>query len=98
MVGPTAGNICVSNAKGTGNKHGNIAYLRFIAPADREYLVTINGATVPDFDVFRGGEIARSGNRVRLSAGEYVLAVRDAAMASPPPIAQKCLTVLVQQQ
>lgn len=97
VVGATTGNVCVSNAAGTGNKHGNIAYLRFIAPADREYQVSIGGATAPDFDVFRGGEVARSGNRVSLSAGEYVLAVRDAAMAASP-VAQKCLTVLVQQQ
>ncbi|WPG37311.1 carboxypeptidase-like regulatory domain-containing protein [Variovorax sp. EBFNA2] len=96
-VGPAPSNACVSNAAGTGNKHGNIAYLRFIAPADREYRVSIGGATVPDFDLFRGGEIARSGNTVSLGAGEYVLAVRDAAMASTP-ISQKCLTVLVQQQ
>ncbi|RIX75548.1 hypothetical protein D3H34_25215 [Acidovorax cavernicola] len=94
-INATVNNVCVSNTAGTGNKHGNIAYLRFTAPANRDYRVTVGGATLPDFDVFRGGEIARSGNRVSLSAGEYVLAVRDAAMtaSSASPL---CLSVLVQ--
>ncbi len=94
-VGTTVNNVCVSNAAGTGNKLGNIAYLRFIALANRDHQVSIGGATVPDFDVFRGGEIARSGNRVSLSAGEYVLAVRDAAMTSSSA-SPLCLSVLVQ--
>ncbi|MNK45173.1 hypothetical protein D3C87_639250 [compost metagenome] len=94
-VGPAPSSACVSNAAGTGNKHGSIAYLRFTAPANRDYQVTVGGATLPDFDVFRGGEIARSGNRVSLSAGEYVLAVRDAAMTSSSA-SPLCLSVLVQ--
>ncbi|MCY1536981.1 hypothetical protein D9M68_724580 [compost metagenome] len=94
-VGAVVNNVCVSSVAGTGNKLGNIAYLRFTAPANRDYQVTVGNAAVPDFDVFRGGEIARSGNRVSLSAGEYVLAVRDAAMtgSSASPL---CLSVLVQ--
>ena len=94
-VGAMLNNVCVSNVAGAGNKLGNIAYLRFTAPANRDYQVTVGGATVPDFDVFRGGEIARSGNRVSLSTGEYVLAVRDAAMTSSSA-SPLCLSVLVQ--
>jgi len=71
---------CVSNDAGTGNKLGNFSYVRFAAPANRSYQIVVNGGpsgSNPDFDIFRGGLIARTGNTVSLSAGEYVLAVTD---------------------
>jgi hypothetical protein len=79
-VGGTVTQACVSNVAGTGNKLGNFSYVRFIAPANRSYQIVVNGGPAgsnPDFDIFRGGRIARTGNTVSLSAGEYVLAVRD---------------------
>jgi len=79
-VGGAVTQACVSNDAGTGNKLGNFSYLRFNAPANRSYQIVVNGGPAgsnSDFDIFRGGLIARTGNTVSLSAGEYVLAVRD---------------------
>lgn len=79
-VGGGVTQACVSNNAGTGNKLGNFSYVRFNAPANRSYQIVVNGGPAgsnPDFDIFRGGLISRTGNTVSLSAGEYVLAVTD---------------------
>ena len=79
-VGGAVTQACVSNEAGTGNKLGNFSYVRFNAPANRSYQIVVNGGPAgsnPDFEIFRGGRIARTGNTVSLSAGEYVLAVTD---------------------
>lgn len=79
-VGGAVTQACVSNDAGTGNKLGNFSYVRFTAPANRSYQIVVNGGPAgsnPDFDIFRGGLVARTGNTVSLSAGEYVLAVTD---------------------
>ncbi|RRH88710.1 hypothetical protein EH244_13930 [Variovorax beijingensis] len=79
-VGGGVTRACVSNDAGTGNKLGNFSYVRFNAPANRSYQIVVNGGPAgsnPDFDIFRGGLISRTGNTVSLSAGEYVLAVTD---------------------
>ncbi|WP_269759617.1 hypothetical protein [Variovorax sp. E3] len=101
-VGVLANNIaCISNVAGTGNKLGNISYLSFSVLASRDYTiqVTSGGAPgAPDFDLFKAGLVARSGNKVSLGAGDYVLAVRDTAFIpdpnNPPP--PRCFSVLVQ--
>jgi hypothetical protein len=98
----SAANACISNVAGTVNKLGNIAYLRFTAPANRDYQFSITNnsgvAGVPDFDIFRAGVVTRSSNKVSLGAGDYVLAVRDVAPIADPnnPPAPRCFTVLVQ--
>jgi hypothetical protein len=79
-VGGAPTQACVSNLDGDDNKLGSFAYLRFTAPANRDYQFTVNGGPVgtnPDFDIFRGGLVARSSNKVSLGAGDYVLAVSD---------------------
>ncbi|MBT2337191.1 hypothetical protein J7E49_25230 [Variovorax paradoxus] len=71
---------CVSNTAGNDNKLGSFSYVRFTAPASRSYQIVVNGGPTgsnPDFDIFRGGLIARTSDTVSLSAGEYVLAVTD---------------------
>ncbi|WP_281081027.1 hypothetical protein [Variovorax paradoxus] len=70
---------CVTNVAGGGNKLGNYAYLRFVAPTTRDYQISVAAAAPvnPDFAVFRAGQIPRSGNKLSLPAGEYVLAVTD---------------------
>jgi len=76
--GPTQ--ACVSNSAGSDNRLGSFFYLRFTAPASRSYQIVVNGGLAgsnPDFDIFRGGFIARESNAVSLPAGEYVLAVSD---------------------
>lgn len=79
-VGGAPTQACVSNTKGADNKLGSFSYLRFTAPASRSYQIVVNGGPAgsnPDFDLFRGGFIARESNAVSLPAGEYVLAVSD---------------------
>lgn len=79
-VGGAPTQACVSNTKGSDNKLGNFSYLRFTAPVSRSYQIVVNGGPAgssPDFDIFRGGFIARESNAVSLPAGEYVLAVSD---------------------
>ena len=98
-VGVLSPNIaCISNVAGTVNKLGNISYLGFHAPASRDYTIQLSGGSgVPNFDLFKGGLIARTSNKVSLGAGDYVLAVRDDAPVSGannlPP---RCFSVLVQ--
>ncbi|MGJ3702019.1 hypothetical protein [Variovorax sp. AFSI2.2] len=79
-VGGAPTQACVSSSAGTDNKLGSFSYLRFTAPASRSYQIVVNGGPAgsnPDFDLFRGGFIARESNAVSLSSGEYVLAVSD---------------------
>lgn len=79
-VGAAPIQACVSNAAGNDNKLGSYSYVRFTAPANRDYVFTVNGGPAgasPDFDIFRGGLVSHSGTTVSLSAGEYVLAVTD---------------------
>ncbi len=86
---------CVSNTAGSDNKHGSFSYLRFTAPASRSYQIVIDGGAPgasPDFDIFRGGLIARESNTVSLPSGEYVLAVSDLNNSG----AQTCFNVSVQ--
>lgn len=93
MVGSLA-NACVSTVAGRGNKLGNYAYLRFVAPTTREYQISVasSAPTVnPDFAVFRAGQIPRSGNKVGLPAGEYVLAVTDLNSSGA-----NCISVAIQ--
>ncbi len=84
-----AANVCISSSAGSGNKHGNYAFLRFTAPTSRDYQVTVAGALNPSFSVYRAGQIPRSGNKVSLPAGDYTLAVTDLAGGS------RCLGVAV---
>lgn len=79
-VGGAPTQACVSNSAGDDNKHGSFSYLRFTAPASRSYQIVVDGVPAgasPDFDIYRGGLVARTGNTVSLSAGEHVLAVTD---------------------
>ena len=50
-----------------------------MAPTTRDYQISVAAAAPvnPDFAVFRAGQIPRSGNKLSLPAGEYVLAVTD---------------------
>jgi len=93
VVGQLA-SACVSTVAGGGNKLGNYAYLRFLAPTTRDYQVSVaSSATLvnPDFAVFRAGQIPRSGNKVSLPAGEYVLAVTDLNSSG-----SNCISVAIQ--
>jgi hypothetical protein len=85
---------CVSNVAGNDNKLGSFAYLRFTAPASRDYQFTVNGPSGanPDFDIFRGGLIPRASNKVSLGAGDYVVAVNDLNNAGSPT----CFNVTIQ--
>jgi hypothetical protein len=102
VLGVSAANACISNVAGAINKLGNIAYLRFTAPANRDYQFSVTNASgvagIPDFDIFRAGAVTRSSDKVSLGAGDYVLAVRDVApiadLNNPP--GPRCFTVLVQ--
>jgi len=94
-VGGAPTQACVSNVAGQDNKLGSFAYLRFNAPANRDYQFTVNGGPLganPDFDIFRGGLVARSGNKVSLGAGDYVLAVSDLNNSG----ASTCFNVTIQ--
>jgi len=94
-VAPISTQACVSNVAGSYNKLGNFAYLRFNAPASRDYQIAVGGGPAgsnPDFDVYRGGLIARSSNKVSLSAGDYVLAVTDLNNSG----ASTCFAVTIQ--
>jgi hypothetical protein len=98
-VGVLASNVaCISNVAGTVNKLGNISYLAFNAPASRDYTIQLTGGSgLPNFDLFKGGLIARSSNKVSLGAGDYVLAVRDdAPVSGANNLSQRCFSVLVQ--
>ena len=79
VVGGGATQACVSADDGVNNKLGNYSYVRFAAPVSGSYQFVVNGppASIPDFDIFRGGLVARAGNTVSLPAGEYVLAVTN---------------------
>jgi hypothetical protein len=79
-VGGAVTQACVVfDDTGEGNKLGSFSYLRFTVPANGSYQIAVNGSagSNPDFDIFRGGLVARAGNTVSLTAGEYVLAVSD---------------------
>jgi hypothetical protein len=94
-VGGASTQACVSNVEGDDNKLGSFAYLRFTAPTNRDYQFAVNGGPVgssPDFDIFRGGLVARSSNRVGLGAGDYVLAVSDLNNSGSPT----CFNVTIQ--
>lgn len=94
-VGGAPTQACVSNIEGDDNKLGSFAYLRFNAPANRDYQFTVNGGPAganPDFDIFRGGLVSRSSNKVSLGAGEYVLAVSDLNNSG----ASTCFNVTIQ--
>jgi hypothetical protein len=84
---------CVSDDAGTDNKLGNYSYVRFSIPASGSYQIVVTGppGSIPDFDIFRGGLVARTGNTVSLSAGEYVLAVTNLGSAADP-----CFDVSIQ--
>jgi hypothetical protein len=80
IAGGAITQACVSNAAGDDNKHGSFSYVRFTAPTSRSYQIVVDGGPAgssPDFDIYRGGLIARSSNTVSLPAGEHVLAVTD---------------------
>jgi len=93
-VGGASTQACVSNVEGDDNKLGSFAYLRFTAPTSRDYQFIVGGpvGASPDFDIFRGGLVARSGNRVGLGAGDYVLAVSDLNNSGSPT----CFNVTIQ--
>jgi len=86
-VGGGITQACVSDDAGTdsNNKLGNYAYVRFTVPASRSYQILVNGppGAIPDFDIFRGGPVARTGNTASLPAGEYVLAVTNLGTGDP---------------
>jgi len=85
----------VSDDAGTedNNKLGNYSYVRFTAPASGSYQILVNGppGSIPDFDIFRGGLVARTGNTAGLTAGEHVLAVTNLGTGDP------CFDVSIQQ-
>lgn len=97
-------NVCVTNRFGADNKHGSYAYLRFAAPASRNYTIKVASpllglAADPDITVFQGGEIARSealGTSetavVAVQAGDSVIAVNDYNNSS----ASTCFTVTIE--
>lgn len=93
----TATSACVTNAadpQREGNKLGSFAYLRFTAPASRNYQVTISsppGAS-PSFTIYRGGVVGRDANPVSMSAGDHVLVVNDVNNSA----ASTCFGVLIQ--
>jgi hypothetical protein len=71
-----------------GNKLGSYAYLRFTAPAQRNYTIAVTGGapdTDPDFVVYQGRRVGQglstvAGSEtgsVSLSQGEAVLVVND---------------------
>jgi hypothetical protein len=89
----TATQACVSNIAGTFNKLGNFAYFRFVAPAGRDYNVALQGTAPanPAFEVYGGGgKVTRSGTKVTLLPGEYVLAATDLNSQNT------CFTVTIQ--
>jgi hypothetical protein len=94
-VGGGVTQACVSDdvGKEDNNKLGNYSYIRFAVPASGSYQILVNGppGSIPDFDIFRGGLIARSGNTVGLSAGEHVLAVTNLGTGDP------CFDISIQQ-
>jgi hypothetical protein len=94
-VGGAVTQACVSNVAGNDNKLGSFAYVRFTAPANRDYQFSVAGGPTganPDFDVYRGGLIARTGSKLSLSAGDYVLVVTDLNNFS----ASTCFNVAIQ--
>jgi hypothetical protein len=94
ITAPASTQACVSNTAGGGNKLGGYAYVRFTAPASRDYQFAV-GAPVgaqADFDIYRGGLITRSSDKVSLGAGDYVLAVSDLNNSG----ASTCFTVSIQ--
>ncbi|MCR8957424.1 hypothetical protein M0765_006695 [Variovorax sp. S2] len=95
VVGGGVTQACVSDDAGTedNNKLGNYSYVRFTAPASGSYQILVNGppGSIPDFDIFRGGLVARTGNTAGLTAGEHVLAVTNLGTGDP------CFDVSIQQ-
>ncbi|SCX74624.1 hypothetical protein SAMN03159363_6370 [Variovorax sp. EL159] len=95
MTVPVVTKACVSNVAGNDNKLGSFAYLRFTAPANRDYQFAVGGGptgAVPQFDIYRGGLIPRSGSKVSLGVGDYVLAVSDSANSG----SSVCFNVTIQ--
>lgn len=92
-VGGGATQACVTNQadpSGAGNKLGSYAYLRFTAPAQRNYVISLSVAggtagTDPDFVVYQGRRVGQGlstvtgseSGSVSLSQGEAVLVVND---------------------
>ncbi len=93
-VGAAPVQACVSSDAGMRNKLGNYSYVRFTAPASRDYVVTVSGprGTPAIFELFKGGLIARNDRTMALAAGEYVLAV--SAISNPGSL--RCFDVSVQ--
>ncbi|MDM0073475.1 hypothetical protein QTH90_03725 [Variovorax sp. J2P1-59] len=84
-VGGTT-SVCVSNRRGTGNKLGTHAFLRFTVTSARNHTLHVSGpaAADPDLVVYGGRQlsVARSVGStetlaLRLAAGEHVLALND---------------------
>jgi hypothetical protein len=83
--------VCVTNQADPareGNKLGSYAYLRFVAPTQRNYNIVVNGGaqgTDPDFVVYQGRRAGQGLSTVAgsetgavgLSAGDAVLVVND---------------------
>ncbi|MGJ7529011.1 hypothetical protein [Variovorax sp. GB1P17] len=95
MTVPVVTTACVSNVAGSDNKLGSFAYLRFTAPANRDYQFVVGGGpagAVPQFDIYRGGLIPRSSGKVGLGVGDYVLAVSDSANSGT----KTCFNVTIQ--
>ncbi|OUM04520.1 hypothetical protein [Variovorax sp. JS1663] len=92
-VGGGATQACVTNqadAGGAGNKLGSYAYLRFTAPAQRNYAIALSvtggtPGTDPDFVVYQGRRVGQGlsivagseSGSVSLSQGEAVIVVND---------------------
>lgn len=96
-VGGSATQACVTNTadpQRQGNKLGSYAYLRFTAPANRNYQFTVSppAGSSPNFVIYRGGAVSRNTNTVSLSIGEYVLVVNDVNNAG----ANTCFSVSIQ--
>ena len=94
IVPPASTQACVSNTAGGDNKLGGYAYVRFTAPASRDYQFAVGApaGAKADFDIYRGGLITRSSDKVSLGAGDYVLAVSDLNNSGP----STCFTVSIQ--
>jgi hypothetical protein len=90
----TTTQACVSNVAGSDNKLGSFAYVRFTAPANRDYQFAVGApaGAQADFDIYRGGLITRSSDKVSLGAGDYVLVVSDLNNSG----ATTCFTVSIQ--
>ena len=96
---------CVTNQADpgrAGNKLGSYAYLRFTAPAQRNYSIAVTGGlsgTDPDFVVYQGRRAGQglstvAGSEtgaVSLSAGEAVLVINDFNNS----LANTCFTVTI---